>query len=219
MEDFNPERTSFDVDDAGFLIHPDHWNQRFVELKAAEVGILGGITREHWDVINFIRSMFRIAGRTPLVYECCRQCGLTRVELQKLFPAGYLRGACKLAGITYREGYISQTYVPETTEDVEQITLKKTYVVDVRGFLVDPGNWDEYYAAYRAHDMKYPGGRLTDDQWRVIRYVRAHYARTGEVPTVYETCEANQIELEDLESMFPDGYHRGLIKISGLRVR
>jgi tRNA 2-thiouridine synthesizing protein E len=219
MEGFDPERTSFEVDESGFLVHPEHWNQRFAEVKAPDVGIVGGLTHEHWDVINFIRNMYRIAGRTPLVYEASRQCGLTRAELKNLFPAGYLRGACKLAGITYREGYISQAYVPESTEDIEHITSKKTYTVDVRGFLIDPNNWDEYYAASRAYDMKFPGGRLTDDQWHVIRYIRAHYAQTGEVPTVYETCEANQIELDELESMFPDGYHRGLIKIAGLRVR
>ena len=219
MQGFDPDRSAFETDDSGFLVHPEHWNQRFAEQNASEVGISGGLTREHWDVINYIRNMYRIAGRSPLVYETCRQCGLNRVELKNLFPAGYLRGACKLAGVTYREGYISQAYVPESTEDIDYITSTKTYQVDVRGFLIDPNSWDEYYAAFRAFDLKYPGGRLTDEQWRIIRYVRDSFARNGEVPTVYETCEANQIELEDLENLFPDGYHRGLIKIAGLRVR
>ena len=45
-------------------------------------------------------------------------------ELQKLFHAGYLRGACKLAGITYMEGYfapirsrqLDQSFLDELTE-------------------------------------------------------------------------------------------------------
>lgn len=39
------------------------------------------------------------------------------------------------------------------------------------------------------------------------------------VPTVYETCETFGIEIEELEQLFPDGYHRGAVKIAGLRVR
>ena len=34
-----------------------------------------------------------------------------------------------------------------------------------------------------------------------------------------ETCEANDIDLDELEQLFPDGYHRGVIKIAGLRLR
>ena len=36
--------------------------------------------------------------------------------------------------------------------------------------------------------------------------------------TAYETCADNEVEIEDLERLFPDGYHRGAVKISGLRV-
>jgi len=219
MEEFNPDRTSFDVDESGFLVHTEHWNEHFAEQKADDVGIPKGLTREHWDVINYIRNMYRIAGSCPLVYETCRHCGMTRQDLKRLFPTGYLRGACKLAGVTYREGYLSQAYVPKTADDLNFISFKKVYKVDVRGFLVDPSDWDEYFAAFRAYDMKVPGGRLSNDHWRIIRYLRERHAQTGQVPTVYEACEANKIELDQLEQLFPDGYHRGLVKIAGLRVR
>jgi tRNA 2-thiouridine synthesizing protein E len=219
MEEYDPDRTTFEVDDAGFLIHPEHWNRHFAEQKAADVGIERGLTREHWDVINYIRNIYQTSGRSPLVYETCRHCGLTRNILKQLFPSGYLRGACKLAGVTYREGYLSQAYLPKTAEDLNHIAFNKTYKVDIRGFLIDPADWDEYFAAFRAYDMKVPGGRLTDDHWRIINYLRQKYEETGKVPTVYETCEANNMELDQLEQLFPDGYHRGLVKIAGLRVR
>jgi tRNA 2-thiouridine synthesizing protein E len=67
--------------------------------------------------------------------------------------------------------------------------------------------------------MKIPGGKLIERQWQLIRYLRQHYAEKKKVPTVYETCEAIGMELDVLESLFPDGYHRGLVKIAGLRVR
>ena len=34
-----------------------------------------------------------------------------------------------------------------------------------------------------------------------------------------ETCEANDIDIDELEQLFPDGYHRGAVKIAGLRLR
>jgi hypothetical protein len=37
------------------------------------------------------------------------------------------------------------------------------------------------------------------------------------VPTVYETYEDTGVERDLLERLFPDDYHRGLVKIAGLR--
>jgi tRNA 2-thiouridine synthesizing protein E len=34
-----------------------------------------------------------------------------------------------------------------------------------------------------------------------------------------ETCEANSIEIDEFATLFPDGYHRGAVKIAGLRLR
>ncbi len=60
--------------------------------------------------------------------------------------------------------------------------------------------------------------REEDSTFRTPRL--GQFKNAGEtVPTVYETCEENRIEIEDLEALFPDGYHRGAVKISGLRVR
>ena len=61
--------------------------------------------------------------------------------------------------------------------------------------------------------------KLTDRHWQIIRYLRSRFERTGAVPTVYETCTANDIELDELERLFPDGYHRGAVKVAGLCVR
>jgi tRNA 2-thiouridine synthesizing protein E len=60
---------------------------------------------------------------------------------------------------------------------------------------------------------------LEDEHWKIIYYLRASNKKNKVVPTIYETCEANDIEIGDLERLFPDGYHRGAVKIAGLRVR
>jgi len=213
----NPDE-KYSVDLNGFLLDDTQWDREFAESSAKLVEIHGGLTKEHWDVINHIRETHADLGRCPLVFDTCRTCGLGRKDLKRLFPTGYLRGACRLAGVTYREGYLSQASMPVTADDVNVISANKAYTVDVRGFLIDPNEWDEYYAAFRAYDMKIPGGRLTDDHWRIVNYLRASFARTEKVPTVYETCEANEIDLEELEKLFPDGYQRGAVKLAGLRV-
>jgi TusE/DsrC/DsvC family sulfur relay protein len=211
------EKYSLDAD--GFLLDSTQWDREYAIGTAERAGLREGLTTEHWEVIDYIRTTWQDTGKCPLVYETCRMCGLTLKDLKRLFPTGYLRGACKLAGITYREGYLSQSSLPTTADDLNLIAANKSYRVDVRGFLVDPEEWDEYYAAFRAHDMKVPGGKLTDEHWKVIRYLRDSYARNKEVPTIYETCAACDLELPELEGLFPDGYHRGAVKVAGLRVR
>jgi tRNA 2-thiouridine synthesizing protein E len=138
-------------------------------------------------------------------------------ELKKLFPAGYLRGACKVAGITYAEGYLDQSWVEGFAEQLTAGTRDKIYEINVRGFLMNPSQWDEKFALYRAWEMKMP--KLTDKHWQIIHYLRKGFAEKNMVPTVYETCEANKINIEELQKLFPDGYHRGAVKIAGLRVR
>ena len=209
----------YSADSDGFLPKAHQWDSEFAVQNAERVGIRGGLTKEHWDVIHFIRTSSADQGRCPLVYETCRQCGLSLKDLKRLFPTGYLRGACKLAGITYQEGYMSQSNLPATGDDRDVLAANKTYKVDVRGFLVDPDDWDEYYAAFRAYDMKIAGGKLGEDHWKIIHFLRDRFTRDHEVPTVIETCEANGIDLDELERLFPDGYHRGAVKIAGLRVR
>ncbi len=94
---------------------------------------------------------------------------------------------------------------------------EKSYEMNVRGFLVNPSEWDEEFALYKAYEMKMP--KLTDKHWQIISFLRQSFEKNRSVPTVYETCEANGIDLEELCSLFPDGYHRGAVKIAGLKVR
>ncbi len=84
--------------------------------------------------------------------------------------------------------------------------------------MVNPDQWDEYYAVHRAYETKIPGGKLTDKHWQIIKFLRENYKKKKEVATVYETCTANGLDIEELEGLFPDGYHRGAVKIAGFRV-
>ncbi len=217
---FKYKNRKYKVDSKGFLTQFEHWDEDFAEGIAPGLKIAGGLTKDHWDVIRSIRKAYRQTGRCPLVYETCRKNSLRIGDLERLFPTGYFRGACKLAGISSQIGSIGlstdSASLPETMSFME--AYNKTYEVDVRGFLVNPEQWDEYYARHRAYEMKIGGGELTDEHWKVIKFLRESYKKSKTIPTVYETCKKNQLEIEDLERLFPDGYHRGAVKIAGLRV-
>jgi tRNA 2-thiouridine synthesizing protein E len=116
-----------------------------------------------------------------------------------LFPAGYHRGACRLAGLNYFDNY-------DLRGD-----MKKVYHVNVWGFLVDPAEWDEAYANTRAYEF---GIELSEQHWRTIRFVRAYFEQHKKIPNIFEVCKV--CEVDDLEKLFPTGYHRGVLKIAGL---
>jgi TusE/DsrC/DsvC family sulfur relay protein len=218
---------SYGVDDEGFLQDFDQWDEEFAKGIASAYGIGEGLTERHWKIIYSIREWYLKNGRCPAVYVTCRSNNLRLKQLCALFPSGYLRGACRLAGITYKQGYHPAVSLPvpdrpgvlealRRAREIAAASPAKIYTIDVRGFLVDAGQWDEEYAIFRASDMKIV--ELTQRHWEVIEYLRGHHEAHGSVPTVYETCEALGMEIDELEKLFPDGYHRGAVKISGLRV-
>lgn len=217
MATFDFGNKTYQVDTEEFLTDCNEWDENFARGMAPKVGIISGLSADHWKIIYFIRDSYKKTGKCPLVYETTRINRLHLQELKRLFPAGYLRGACKIAGITYREGYLDQSWVEDFAEQVATGAQEKTYEINLRGFLVNPYQWDKSYAVYRAWEMKM--SKLTDKHWQVIEFLRQSFEKNNIVPTVYETCEANHLEIEELQKLFPDGYHRGAVKIAGLRVR
>ena len=218
MATFSCRDQQYQVDSEGFLLDRKKWDEDFAEGMAPQLGIPNGLQPEHWKVIHFIRHFFEQNQECPLVYQTCRANNLRSRDFQRLFPTGYLRGACKLAGITYRDrvvnyyGEASAKTTPETPRE------EKAYRVDVHGFLLDPSEWDQDFAIHKAQELGMKGG-LTQPHWKIIDYLRDSARKTGRVPTVFETCEANGIEIDDLEKLFSTGYHRGAVKIAGLLVR
>lgn len=217
-------RKTYAVDELGFLLDFQQWDEDFARAMAPELKIPSELSDDHWRVIRYIHAIYQEEGRCPLVSQTCKANGLRMRGLEELFPTGYLRGACKLAGITYRHGYHGYGSIPGSSPRLGTASgriaahpeLKtKKYTIDIWGFLVEPSQWDEHYAAMRAADMKMP--ELTQKHWEVIGTMRRAFERTGRVPTVYETCAASDLEIEELAGLFPDGYHRGAVKIAGLR--
>ncbi|MBD3402553.1 TusE/DsrC/DsvC family sulfur relay protein [candidate division GN15 bacterium] len=208
----------YKVDSHGFLLDPRDWDENFAIGMAPGVRIPDGLTEDHWRVIRFLRNEFDRMNSCPLVYVACKKNELGLGDLERLFPTGYLRGACKLAGITYREGLFQHYWLEENLKQHEYAYNKKTYNVDHQGFLVDMDDWDERFALLKAYELKMPE-YLTEAHWRVIYYLRKRCHEGLCVPTIYETCADNGLSIERFQQLFPDGYHRGAVKIAGLHVR
>jgi tRNA 2-thiouridine synthesizing protein E len=221
MKTFIFMNKTYDVDKQNFLLDPDTWDDNFAVGMAKELNMPDQLTERHWEVIRFIRDRFKETGACPVVHETARVLGLDTQTFQELFPTGYLRGACLLAGISYRYGWVyyfgepysvAKAHQPEKPEEAPK---NKVYRVDLFGCLVDPSEWDEDWAARRAFEMQIKGG-LTEKHREIINYLRKYYDQNHKIPTVYECCAANDIEIDEFADFFPSGYHRGAIKIAGL---
>ncbi len=99
----------------------------------------------------------------------------------------------------------------------KEVYKNKSYVVDDYNFLYEYEKWDENYALFKAAELKIPGG-LKEMHWKIIKFLREKFKESNEVPNIADCCKANEIERKDLEMLFPDGYQRGAVKISGLRL-
>jgi tRNA 2-thiouridine synthesizing protein E len=215
---FKFRNKTYQVDDAGFLSDRKQWDEDFAVGMAAKTKIVGDLTQKHWDVIKYIRRTYEEFGKCPLVYQTCRAHDLYLWQLKILFPTGYLRGACRLAGCSYKDADFKRSELKPNSEAGVSQPRDKTYNIDINGFLTDPEDWDEQFCLLKANETRMLRS-LTDKHWKIIYFLRDSYAKNNTVPTVYETCEANNIDIEELEKLFPDGYHRGAVKFAGLRVR
>lgn len=203
----------YEIDEDDFLVDQEKWDKNFAEGMATRAGIGGGLFRQHWDVLEFIRRYFSNFSECPKVHKTCMALKLRIADLEKLFPTGYRRGACKLAGLCYHPEDIHVSGY--SARNGEGPLSSAVYRINVRGFLVDPAEWTEDFAVYKWNETKMPFP-LNRKHWQIIKYLRAQYERTGKVPTVYDTCRENNIDIEELGMLFPDGYHRGAVKIAGL---
>jgi TusE/DsrC/DsvC family sulfur relay protein len=93
-----------EIDDQGYLIDPEAWDEEVAETLAQQQGIELG--DEHRKVLKFIRDYFeehRIAADARFVIKYLADDlgynGKARQRLYELFPYGYMQQVCKIAGM------------------------------------------------------------------------------------------------------------------------
>lgn len=92
------------VDDEGYLVDPAQWNERIAEVLARREGIV--LTEEHWAVIRFMREYYERRQIAPDARHVIKHLAQVkgagskgRNDLFVLFPYGYVKQACKIAGM------------------------------------------------------------------------------------------------------------------------
>ena len=92
-----PER-----DAEGYLVEPDDWNEGVAQVLAQEENIQ--LNDDHWDVIRFMRDFYQerqvAADARFVIKHLAERMGKeAQKKLSALFPYGYVKQACKIAGM------------------------------------------------------------------------------------------------------------------------
>ena len=205
------EDKTYTLDQYGFLEPPEQWDEGFAQGMARLQGIYDGLTEEHWSLIAYIRDKFLVEKSLPLLVVACADNNLRLSKLKSLFPTGYFRGACRIAGLNY--AFLCGVNIWHTYETASR--LKPEYEITPQGFLEHFSQWNERFAELVSSEWKLPQG-LTSKHWEVIRFLRDYYQAVNNIPTVYEVCQAHNLDLANLEELFPGGYRRGACRVAGL---
>ena len=96
---------SLERDAEGYLFDPEDWSPDIARELAAEEGLELG--DEHWGVLEFIRGYYEAHGITPDIRHAARDLGERsagdkkrgKARIFELFPYGYVKQACKIAGM------------------------------------------------------------------------------------------------------------------------
>lgn len=91
-----------DTDDEGYLIDPLTWNEEIAQEFARQENIQ--LTDEHWSAISFMREYYAEHQVAPdvrhVMKHLAEQSGQdSRNKIFELFPYGYVKQACKIAGM------------------------------------------------------------------------------------------------------------------------
>jgi TusE/DsrC/DsvC family sulfur relay protein len=92
-------------DDEGYLFDPDDWSLDLTSALAAAEGL--ELEDKHWLVLDFIRDYHDTHQVTPDIRQAAKHLGeLTgrdkqqgKARIFELFPYGYVKQACKIAGM------------------------------------------------------------------------------------------------------------------------
>lgn len=105
MAFLNINGQQIEIDEDGFLVDPDNWNEHVVQTFA-KMEEVDDLTEDHWKVINYLRDYYKQFGIAPMIRKLCKDTGFTLKQIYDLFPSGPAKGACKLAGLPKPTGCV-----------------------------------------------------------------------------------------------------------------
>ena len=96
---------TLEVNDSGFLVRPELWNDEVARVLAAENGV-SELGDAHWKVVRYLRKHWLDFGLAPMIRKLCKETGFTLKRIYELFPSGPAKGACKVAGMPNANGCV-----------------------------------------------------------------------------------------------------------------
>lgn len=98
--------TVLQLNEEGFLVAPEKWNEKFALALARQEEGLETLTDDHWKVVRFIRAHYEANQSAPMVRAVCKGSGVMLKRIYELFPSGPAKGACKIAGLPKPDGCV-----------------------------------------------------------------------------------------------------------------
>ncbi|VAX11897.1 DsrC family protein [hydrothermal vent metagenome] len=103
--------TKVELDIEGYLVDPEDWDKSIATDLAANEEL--ALTDEYWPILNFMREYWMDKKVAPdvrhvvsfLIKECGYDKKIAKTQLFKLFPYGYVKQACKIAGMRRPRGW------------------------------------------------------------------------------------------------------------------
>ena len=97
-----------DIDDEGYLVDPLTWTEEIASEFASQEDIQ--LTAAHWDAINFMRKWYIESQVAPDVRHVTKHLAErlgpgSRNIIFELFPYGYVKQACRIAGMKRPRGW------------------------------------------------------------------------------------------------------------------
>jgi tRNA 2-thiouridine synthesizing protein E len=91
---------------------------------------------------------------------------------------------------------------------------EKVLELDAEGFLKDSSQWNDSVAEAIGRDNGVPV--LTEDHWKVVRYMRDQYLTRGQAPTIRALGKESGVDVKTLYRLFPKGPAKLAAKVAGI---
>lgn len=224
----------------GRLEVPNEWSEEVAAALAARDALM--LTPAHWEILHLMRGYYHAYNISPIKKLLKKEIRAKLYDgenktsdayLDSLFPNGVLVQGTKIAGlpVPMLDAEIEEMHATKVKPKEESATAPshfvgtfefggKTYRVNARGNLADPGDWHERLAEFMANKE---GIQLTPDHWEVINYLRKFYFSYGITPMVRLLMKHMRQELGEEKSsqdylyrLFPGGPSRQGSRIAGL---
>lgn len=85
---------------------------------------------------------------------------------------------------------------------------------DAEGFLKDASQWNDGVAEALAREAGLTA--LTEDHWKVIRYMRDTWFASGQAPTIRSLGKESGVDVKTLYQLFPKGPAKLAARIAGI---